>query len=421
MDLSQKKVTVIGLGRSGQAAARLLFRRNAVVRLSEQSAQADINEDFIQWARERQIPIEHGHTAEFVTDSDLLIISPGVRIDAQPVRWAREKNIPVWSELELAARFCPARIIAVTGSNGKTTVTTLIKEILVKAGRRAITAGNIGSPLSDFVHELSDESWAVLEVSSFQLETIDRFKPHVAVFLNFSQNHLDRHKDLKEYFQAKKRLFLNQNENDFAVLNAADERVRMLAGELNARVVYFNGGDPDEELLGANPNFKAAYRAARVIGIDPGLCVAVCQNFKGVEHRLEKVRCLGGIEFINDSKSTTVEAGRWALERIDKPIIMICGGRDKHIDFSPLRDLVSRKVKHLIVIGESRDKITRTFRSVVDTRQKDDLAQALHVARELARSGDCVLLSPMCASFDMFLNYEERGRIFKDLVKNLPE
>jgi len=421
MDLSGKKVAVIGLGRSGQAAARLLVRLNASVRLSEKSIDPQLDQDFLQWIRHHDIPVEYGHTQEFIIGVDLVVISPGVRIDSQPVLWARAKGIPVWAEIELAARFCPAPIIAVTGSNGKTTVTTLIKEILVRAGYHAVSAGNIGFPFCDYVLELTRDNWAVLEVSSFQLEAVDRFKPHVAVFLNFSQNHLDRHKDMQEYFQAKRRIFMNQDKDDFAILNAADGVVRFLAHELKARVLYFNGSDPDEELVGSNSNFRAAYRVGRVLGIDTDICLDVCRGFPGVEHRLEKIRCINDVEFINDSKATTVEAGRWALERIDKPVIMICGGRDKQVDFSSLRDLVSRKVKHMMVIGESQRKMIDAFQAVTDARPCHDLAGALQEARQLARPGDCVLLSPMCASFDMFSNFEERGRTFKDLVNHLAE
>jgi UDP-N-acetylmuramoylalanine--D-glutamate ligase len=320
-------------------------------------------------------------------------------------------------EVEFAFRLCPCPVVAVTGSNGKTTTSTVIAEIIKRAGRQVCLCGNIGSPFSQYVLHLKPTDTAVLEISSFQLESTVHFKPHVAVWTNFSQNHLDRHKDLEEYFQAKCKIFANQDSEDFAVLNFLDPQLKKLAGQLKAKVLFFN--TPDKSVGVDNPNYLAAMQTAKALGISEDICFKVFSEFKGVEHRLEFVRDLRGVDFINDSKSTTVEAGRWALQRTLKPMVMICGGLDKHLDYSPLRSLVAQKVKHMIAIGQAREIMKSTFGDVVVVDTFTSLEEAVKAARGIAKSGDCVLLSPMCASFDMFKDYEHRGHCFKEIVNNL--
>jgi UDP-N-acetylmuramoylalanine--D-glutamate ligase len=419
-DWQGKRVTVFGLARSGQAAARLLSRLGSQVRISEQAPSEKIPAEFLTWAKGQEIPIEFGgHTPSFATGSDLFVISPGMRVDALPLQWAREWGIPVWSEIELASCFCPCPIVAVTGSNGKTTTTTLIAEILKAAGRRVWLCGNVGYPFADSVLEMTALDIVALEVSSFQLETIDSFCPHVAVWTNFSQNHLDRHRDLEEYFSAKSRIFKNQQQQDFAVLNARDERVRALVPNLRARVILFDEPGQAQEEGFKNPNYLAAVRVAQIFAVSKEVYQKVLHDFRGVEHRTERVRRLDGVDYINDSKATTVESGRWALQNTDQPVIMICGGRDKNLDYTVLRDLVRQRVKKMILIGEARPILKRVFADIVPVLEADDLERAVHLARQQAQPGDAVLLSPMCASFDMFKNYEERGRAFKEIVKRL--
>ena len=263
-----------------------------------------------------------------------------------------------------------------------------------------------------------------MEISSFQLESTIHFKPHVAVWTNFSQNHLDRHKDLEEYFQAKVKIFANQDDNDFAVLNFQDTEHQKLVKQLKATVLFFNeiASSPrkDTMLIGVdNPNYLAAMQAARALGISEDICLKTFAKFKGVEHRLEFVRDLNGVDFINDSKSTTVEAGRWALERAGKPAVMICGGSDKKSNYSPLKSLVAKKIKHMIAIGEIREIMRSTFEDVVAVDTCASLEEAVKAARGIAKSGECVLFSPMTASFDMFKDYEDRGRVFKEIVNSL--
>ena len=420
-DFSGKRVTVVGLARSGQAAAKLLKQLGARVKVSDQGQPNAFPSEFLQWLSQEGVGKEFGgHSKEFILDSDLVIISPGVHVDALPLQWAREQAIPVWSEIELAAQLCLCPIIAVTGSNGKTTTVTLISEILKAAGKNVRLCGNVGTPFSQYVLELKPQDYVVLEISSFQLETIVTFRPKVAVLINFSQNHLDRHRDLDEYFNAKCRIFMNQGADDFAVLNAGDEKVCSLQKKLKSQVFFFNyPGHAAEEQI-TNPNYLAAAQVARILGIPREIYQKVFAEFRGVEHRLEKVRTLDGIEYINDSKATTVESGRWALENLERPVIMICGGEDKKLDYVSLRDLVHRKVKHMVVIGKIRQQLAETFGSVVPvTDGGTEFRQAIERARSFAQQGDCVLLSPMTSSFDMFKNYEERGRIFKEIVGQL--
>jgi UDP-N-acetylmuramoylalanine--D-glutamate ligase len=408
-DLRNKKVTIIGAARSGLAAADLVFKCGGIPKISDSQETASISSNIILE--------KGGHSKVFIQDSDYVVLSPGVSIHSQSVKWAQEKDIEVMGEVELAYRLCPCPIIAVTGSNGKTTTSTLIAEILKKDHRSVSLCGNIGHPFSAQVMNLKKTDIVVLEISSFQLESIIHFKPHIAAWLNFSQNHLDRHKDLNEYFEAKRRIFKNQDQNDFAVLNSTQKEFHDLAKGLKSKVLFFNGSDAPTDIT--NPNYLAAMTAVKALGISEEISRQVFAEFKGVEHRLELVRTLHGVDYINDSKSTTAEAGRWALERMSKPAIMICGGRDKHIDFSVLKTLVSRKVKHMIAIGEARGLMKNTFSDVVEVETASSFEDAVKAAQKKAKNGEAVVLSPMCASFDMFKDYEHRGQVFKEIVNKL--
>jgi UDP-N-acetylmuramoylalanine--D-glutamate ligase len=448
-DLKHKKVTIIGAARSGIAVADAVLRLGGIAKISESKSLDQISSQLKELdsrfrgndsegsGRGHVIIEAEGHTKAFIQDSDYVVLSPGVRLDALPVKWARERSIEVMGEVEFAFRLCPCPVVAVTGSNGKTTTSTVIAEILKRAGRQVCLCGNIGSPFSKHVLDLKPSDTVVLEISSFQLESTVHFKPHVAVWTNFSQNHLDRHKDLEEYFQAKCKIFANQDNKDFAVLNFQESNwipafagmtsFVELAKQLKAKVLFFNDPTPgvaDVRNTGCwggldNPNYLAAMQAANALGIGNEICLKVFSTFKGVEHRLEFVRDLGGVDFINDSKSTTVEAGRWALERSLKPMVMICGGLDKHLDYSPLKSLVAKKVKRMIAIGQAREIMKSTFGDVVIVDTFTSLEEAVKAAQGIAKSGECILLSPMCASFDMFKDYEHRGRCFKEIVNNL--
>jgi UDP-N-acetylmuramoylalanine--D-glutamate ligase len=437
MEWTHKKVTILGAQRSGLALAKLVTHLGGKAKISEMRGEHCLPEDFKAWARQHSVAFEFGgHTPAFIGDSDCVVLSPGVSIRSPVVDWAQAGHIPVLGEIEFAFQFCAKPVIAVTGSNGKTTVVTLIHEVLKMAGYRLCLCGNVGTPFAEYVLGSGDKDFFVLEVSSFQMESLlepssefrrnwrkdgvcfKGFKPYIAVILNFSQNHLDRHNDLQEYFNAKTKIFLNQDAQDYAVLNARDERLTPLASQINSRVKYFNS---PADFIGKedNPNFSAVRTVAEILGISQYLCEGVLRSFRGVEHRMEWVREVDGVNFINDSKATTAQAAVWALERLNSPVVMICGGRDKNIDFSVTTPLVRKKVRKMLAIGEAREKLKRTFDGIVDLEECPTLENAVHRAREVACQGDCVLLSPMCASFDMFANYEERGRRFKDIVRGL--
>lgn len=435
--LKDKKITIIGAQKSGLALARLIRHFEGKIKISEQSAGEKISTEEKKWLLDNHAVLEfNGHTSFFIEDSDLIVLSPGVRFDALPVQWAFKKGIPVLGEIEFAFQFCSVPIIAVTGSNGKTTTVTLIRDLLKKQGLRPCLCGNVGSPFSEHVLDSHSYDFFVLEVSSFQLESLldpdspwrkpgskdfyfKGFKPFIAIILNISENHLDRHKDREAYRNAKQRIFLNQDAGDYAILNGEDQWMKSLSAKIKPKVRFFDTVENARMEMFTNPNCTAVMEAAKILEIGFGVCREVFMEFKGVEHRLERVRTLGGIDFINDSKATTAEAVRWALNRLDQPVLMICGGRDKHIDFTVLQDIVGKKVKRMFLIGEAKEKLKKSFETVVPLEECRDLEDAIGRARKSAQPGDCVLLSPMCTSFDMFADFEERGKVFKEIVNKL--
>ena len=410
---SGKKVVIVGVAKSGLACANLLITLGAKVSITDNqdNESTRLNAEKIEFA---QIKVELGrHTPEFIKGNDLVIISPGVPNDALPIVWARELNIPVISEIEFAWRLCPATVIAITGSNGKTTVATLIGKVLESSGRKVFVCGNIGTPFSQEVSKMKEGDFVVLEVSSFQLENIKDFRPKISVILNFSRNHLDRHKDMQEYTEVKKRIYLNQEKSDYAVLNNDDPALKDLSAKIKANVVYFA---QSEQL---NPNQAAVVSVGSILGIDKDLAIKVLKEFRGLEHRMEYVAEKNGVKFINDSKATTVDSANWALRNIPGPAILIAGGKDKGLDYTQLREAARRKVKEAILIGEAKNKIKAALEGSVSIREAATLEEAVQMAFQKASPGDYVLLSPMCSSFDMFPNYEERGKVFKQVVKRI--
>jgi UDP-N-acetylmuramoylalanine--D-glutamate ligase len=408
-----KKITIVGLARSGLACANLLYDLGADLKITDNS-DSDSTRLNSKKLKSQEIKVELGrHTEEFIRGRDLIVVSPGVPDSASPLAWARQHKIPLISEVEVAWILCPGTVIAVTGTNGKTTVTTLIGKILDASGKKVFVCGNIGNPFSGEVKKIQAGDFVSLEISSFQLEKIQTFKPKISVILNLSSNHLDRYKDMREYLEAKKRIFMNQDESDYLVLNLDDPVISRLANEARAKVVYFSQGSD------LNPNQSAVLSVASIFGIDKGLALRTFKEFKGVEHRLEYVTQIDGIKFINDSKATTVDATVWALKNISCPVILIAGGREKGNDYSVILDLVRQKVRSAVLIGESKEKLRAAFGGLVPIDVACDLEGALTKAFNKAQAGDCVLLSPMCKSFDMFTDYEERGRVFKKAVSGL--
>ena len=419
------KVVVVGLAKSGQEAARLLASRKDTVfitELKDDGASRRSRDLLIKEGVVKPENIELGsHTDKFIKKADLMIVSPGVRRDALPVKSAESKNIPVISELELAYTMCRAPIIAVTGTSGKTTTTTLIGQMLKAAGFDAIVCGNIGNPFSGEIKRIKKDSIVVLEVSSFQLELIDKFKPRVSVILNISDNHLDRHKDMEEYITAKCRVFLNQDKKGILFLNKNDWLLREIACAVKGpKVEFFNGykgfGKRYDIL---NEDYLAAMSAASVMNVNEAVMLKVIENFKGIEHRLEVVANINGVDFINDSKATTISSVEWALKSLGENIVLIMGGKYKGGDFGLLKDLIKKKVDYIISIGEARPQIKDSLKGVKPIFEAKDFSEAVLEGFKKAKKGGSVLLSPGCSSFDMFKNYEKRGKIFKGLVNEI--
>lgn len=464
-----RRVTVVGGARSGVAVARLLARRGAGVFLTEMNA---LPENVGTALREAGIAFEEGGHTDRALDSELMVLSPGVPSTAPIVTNAVERDIPVVSEIEVASWFCRGPIVAVTGSNGKTTTTSLIGHLFKTAARPHVVAGNIGSAFSDAVDDVTEQTVVVLEVSSFQLDHIDTFRPHVAVLLNITPDHLDRYGgSFERYAAAKFRVFENQTASDWQVVNRDDPDVWEYATTLRsdrgltptpfsieetlnrgafARVdstgtEYLTLSLPpvtsDATISPQNPpvqedvmrsstlalrgrhnlyNSLAAAVVARAMEIQDDVIRESLTSFEGVPHRLEKVRTLRGVTWINDSKATNVNAVWYALESFPGNVILIAGGKDKGNDYGPLKPLVREKVKSLIAIGESAQTVMDQLGPYAGHfAQADSMEQAVHYAHRMADSGDTVLLSPACASFDMFENFEDRGKSFKRNVMNL--
>ena len=420
-----KNVIVVGLGKSGISACRLLSRRGDRVFITE--VKDDVNTRFsLQSLFEEGVVQESNvelgsHTKDFVKDADLMVVSPGVRSDSVPVKTARGRNIPVIGEMELGYSMCPAPVIAVTGTSGKTTVTTLIGKMLASAGIDAVVCGNIGNPMSGEINRIKNDSIVVLEVSSFQLENIRAFKPMCSVILNISENHLDRHKDMEEYVNLKAKIFSNQDKDDFVFLNGRNNILRQLSlGITRPKTEFFD----EYKNLGTrygikNENYLAAMSIASAAGVEEARMLEVLSSFRGIEHRLEYITTINGIDFINDSKATTVSSVEWALKSLEQRIILIMGGRYKGGDFSRLGNLVKEKVDFIIAIGEAKTRIKEALRAFKGVSEEKTLDSAVEKAFKMAKEGNKILLSPGCSSFDMFENYEERGRVFKELCMKL--
>lgn len=419
IDFKNKNVVVLGLGLSGLSSAKLLKKLGARVFVSDKSDEIKQRERTLE-LKKISIDFELGkHTKEIIEKADFLVISPGVDLNCEPVKWAKEKNIEIIGEIELAYQHCPAQIIAITGTNGKTTVTTLVGKVLEEAGRKVFILGNIGTPFTSYVEEIKKTDCVSLEVSSFQLETIKEFRPKVSIILNLTPDHLNRYKNIQEYLEAKKRIFMNQKKDDFVILNYKDDYLRPLISEIKAKVVYFGDSRSSFDEKRFNQNQLAVLKVAEIFGINFDVCLNVFSDFKGIEHRMEFVRNIDGVDFINDSKATNVESTIWALENSGRPIILIAGGSDKGTDFTPIGNILKNKVKFLVLFGKTKVKIKKALDGLVKIAETKDICEAVNLAFSNAQKGDCILLSPMCASFDMFSDYEERGRKFKDIVNGL--
>jgi len=450
VDLNNKRVLVVGLGRSGVASALFLRSHGARVTVSDTKSEDQLRAE-IPVLLDHGIAVETGrHGERTFQNQDLIVVSPGVPVDAQPLVQARALGEPVIGEVELASEFLPGPIVAITGSNGKTTTTTLVGEILAKAGLKTLVGGNIGMPAISLAEHASPDSVTVLEVSSFQLETIRRFRPKVAVVLNVTPDHLDRHRTFEAYVGAKARVFENQQADDFAVLNADDPTCVQLANRTTAQVFWFsrkrqverggfvrqgivhlrrNGTEheimPVSEipLKGAHnvENVLAAICAGELMGCAPDAIRRAVREFKAVEHRLQYVATVRGVEYYNDSKATNVDATIKAIESFPGNIHLILGGKDKGSDYTVLNDLLRSRVRCVYTIGAAAEKIQKHIAGVTKIVSSGTMDAAIRQASASALPGDIVLLAPACASFDQFQNYEHRGKVFKELVLALRE
>jgi UDP-N-acetylmuramoylalanine--D-glutamate ligase len=448
MELKGRSALVVGLARTGAAAARFLQQRGARVMVSEQRPESEVGAEA---AALQALGIEvecGGHSEDKFLAADLVVPSPGVPLSLPALKKAQQKGAEVISELELAWRFLRGTVVAVTGSNGKTTTVSLLGKIFDQAGRRVQVGGNIGNPLIGLVGSAQDDSVNVVEVSSFQLEAITSFRPRVAALLNLTPDHLDRHATMGEYVAAKARLFGYQRGDDFAIFNADDRYATDMAPEVRAQrfwfsrrrgldmgvyvkegwVVFANGSDrdsvlPREEIpLPGEHNLEnvlAAVCAARLLDVPGEKIRAAVAGFEGVEHRLELATEINGVRYYNDSKATNVDAALKAVEAFSGNLIVILGGKDKGGDYRPLQAPLRERAREALLIGAARRRIASDLDNCVPTEMLETLPEAVRRAAELARPGDIVLLAPACASFDQFENYEHRGRVFKEEVRRL--
>jgi UDP-N-acetylmuramoylalanine--D-glutamate ligase len=437
VELKGKKVLVVGLGVSGFAAALFLRRRGAQVTVSDLRS-AEALGKHIPALLDAGVNVEaggHGHAT--FRRQDLIVLSPGVAPNTPEMDEARTFHIPIIGEVELAARFLKTKILSITGSNGKTTTTTLAGEILKAGGLTTLVGGNIGLPAIELVEmpENQSDTWTVLELSSFQLESVDTFHPNIAVLLNLTPDHLDRHGNLENYAAAKERMFAQQTAHDFLVLNADDGRVQQAASRAQSQVFWFSrtklvrqGACVHQDVVafrasqiplkGAHnvENVLAAVCASRLAGVKAETIAEAVRSFRAVEHRLEFVATVRGVDYYNDSKATNVDSTMKAIESFPGRIHLILGGKDKKSDYTTLRPLLHERVRRVYTIGAAAEKIEAHIAGAVDVVHAETLPTAVAKAHDAAEAGDIVLLAPACSSFDQFDNYEQRGRVFKDLV-----
>jgi UDP-N-acetylmuramoylalanine--D-glutamate ligase len=447
MEIRNQNISIIGAVRSGIGAARLAKSLGAVPFVSD-SGSKDKLKSSIEILNSEKIDYEIGIHSDRVFDCDLMVVSPGVPSDAEVIKVAKNKKIKIVSEIEFASWFCKANIIAITGTNGKTTTTSLCGYLFNECGVKTYTAGNIGLAFSEIVIQAKENEFVSLEISSFQLDLIESFKPKIAMILNITPDHLNRYENsIDKYASSKMKIFENQDSDDYLILNIDSELLNRYFKTSKSKSYFFsttkkvtdgshleNGlikfiRDEKEEFTCSVSdifiqgdhniqNAMAVIIAAKIFNLDNQKITNALQSFKGVEHRLELVREIEGVKFINDSKATNIDSVIVALKSFNDPIILILGGQDKGNDYSMIKDLVLDKVKKIYAIGVSADKVFNYFHKKVKTEIKKDLEEVINSALSEARSGDIVLLSPACASFDMFDNYEHRGKVFKEIVNS---
>jgi UDP-N-acetylmuramoylalanine--D-glutamate ligase len=457
LNLANKKVLVVGLAKTGLAVTRFLKEQGAQVTATDALSKEKLG-SYADQALSLGVSLElGGHKTESFVGADLVVVSPGVPERISPLKAAAQSGVPIIGEIELASRFIGEPIAAITGTNGKTTTTSLVGEMLKASGRKVYVGGNIGAPLIDYVSAGVDADVVVAEVSSFQLDTIDQFRPNVGALLNITEDHLDRYNHFNDYVRSKGQLFRNQLKTDAAILNGMDPVVRRLEPFITSQKLYFRVGEgrrelepeavhgavvEDRELICILPskgktvfdlsglklkgkhnleNVGAAALTALFAGGSRAGIQAALDRFEGLPHRLELVGTINDVDYYNDSKATNVDAVRGALESFDRPVILLMGGRNKGGGYSSLEKLIKGRVKRLVVFGEARETILSALGHLKPSEKRKDLVAAVNLAHQQAASGDVVLLAPGCSSFDMYANYAERGQAFCTAVEKLSE
>ncbi len=449
-EFKNKKILIVGLGRSGIAALEVLLELGACVALQDSKKAEDMDGETMALIKDNNIQAWLGAVPENMADFDMLVLSPGVPVNLPFIREARDAGAEIIGELELAYRVGMGHYVGITGTNGKTTTTTLVGEIFKAAGRDTKVVGNIGSPVVREAAKANEDSWMVTEISSFQLETVDRFRPEVSAILNLTPDHLDRHGNMENYGAAKARIFARQDKEDFCVLNYDDEEVMKLGEECRAVVVPFSRMTEldfgafvkDEEIIvkdvegetaicrtdelkipGSHnlENALAAVAIAWFSGIDKNTIARVLKEFAGVEHRIENCGSIKGVRFINDSKGTNTDAAIKAIEAMKENIILIAGGYDKQADYAEFISTFPGRVKYMVLLGQTAEKIKEAAikQGFTDLEICEDMADCVEKAWAKAQAGDVILLSPACASWDMYKSYEKRGEDFKECVRRL--
>ena len=444
MKLKNKNLSVIGLGQTGVAVANFLSRKGACVTVTDGKPREQLLEPLKQLCADVKTRFQN---PEPPADTEGVVLSPGVDINSPFLESASMRGVEIISEIELANRFNTVPVIAITGTNGKSTCTSLIAEIISQAGKTVHAGGNLGTPFISLLDK-GDADYRVLELSSFQMEATSGLHPVASIILNITPDHMDRHKNFESYVALKKKVFSHQTEKDFLILNQDDPNTRDLGKDCPAKRILFSTqteletgvflrdnkviarlNNNEEEVLSLESlsrgmqwqveNILPAIATALVLNISQDAIERALQNFKSLEHRLEWVRSLNGVDFVNDSKGTNVGSVCKSLNTFDRPIILIVGGKDKGTDFSPLKNLMKEKVKHLVLIGETRKKFKEILNGSFGYEESETLEEAVNLAKTKAEDGDIILLSPACSSFDMFKDYMDRGTSFKNIVNNL--
>ncbi len=447
LEIRNKKISIIGAVRSGIGAARLAKQLGAIPFVSDSGSEEKLKSS-IDILKNEGIDFEIGKHSDKVFNCDFIVVSPGVPSDSEVIKKARTGKLKIISELEFASSFCKGNIIGITGTNGKTTTTSLCGYLFNECGKKTYTAGNIGQAFSEVANTVKENEFVSLEISSFQLDLIENFKPKAAMILNITPDHLNRYENsVEKYAESKLRIFENQNADDFLILNKDSDLLNQYFKKAESNIFFFSTNKKvsngcylekyevrfvknnetefsckvsDINIKGEHniQNAMAVIIAAKIFNLNNEKIIEALKSFKGVEHRLELVREIGGVKFINDSKATNADSVAVALKSFDEPIFLILGGQDKGNDYSMIEDLVIKKVKKIYAIGSSAEKVFKYFHSKVKTEIKKDFNDVVNASLSEAVKGDVVLLSPACASFDMFDNYEHRGKVFKEIVNS---